>query len=313
MIGLGTWVMGGSLWGGAEDRESLETIREALALGVTLIDTAPVYGYGRAESLVGRALAETGTRDRVLVSTKVGLEWNDARTITRRNSSRVRILQEIEDSLRRLRTDRIDLYHIHWPDANTPFEESMQTLLELKRRGVVRAIGLSNFTVEQMRRCLDVGPVDVVQPPYNLFEREVERGILPFCLARNVPTMVYGALCRGLLTGKYRGDESFGAGDVRAMDPKFQGQAFRQYADCARRLRPLAARHGKTLSQLAVRWCLDRPGVTAALCGARRPDQIRDNAGAVGWTLSAAELEEIERIVEARITAPVGPEFMAPR
>lgn len=312
VIGLGTWVMGGWLWGGAEDRESLATIRRAIDLGINLIDTAPIYGHGRSEELVGRAVAESGRRSDLILATKVGLEWNSEKTKVWRNSRRARMLSEIEDSLRRLRTSYIDIYQVHWPDTSTPFEETMDVLLELQRQGKIRHIGVSNFDVPQMERCLKVAPVQVLQPPYNLFEREIEEAILPFCRKRRIGTLIYGPLCRGLLSGKYRGHETFSKGDVREMDPKFKEDRLRAYVACVERLRKVAERYQKSVGQLAIRWCLDQPGVTVALCGARRPDQIEENAGGAGWTIAEADREEIEQAVTETITAAVGPEFMGP-
>ncbi|MGH7256429.1 MAG: aldo/keto reductase [Nitrospirales bacterium] len=312
VIGQGTWVMGGWLWGGAEDRESLATIRCALELGVNLIDTAPIYGHGRSEELVGKALAESGRRDDVILATKVGLNWNPEKTLVWRESTPARIQFEIEASLRRLRTDRIDLYQVHWPDTKVPFEQTMETLVGLQRQGKIRFIGLSNFDVAQMARCLAVAPVQTLQPPYNLFERGIEADILPFCRRRHIGTLIYSPLCRGLLSGKYRGTETFPAGDVRAMDPKFQPDRFPAYVTCVDQLKALARRGGRTVGQLAIRWCLEQPGVTVALCGARRPDQLNDHTGAVGWSLTTADLETIDRIVTETDAVKVGPEFMAP-
>ena len=311
-IGLGTWVMGGSFWGGAEDRDSLATIRRAIELKITLIDTAPIYGHGRAEALVGQAVQESGQRDRLIIATKVGLEWNPLKTKVWRDSSRTRIGHEIGESLRRLRTDYIDIYQVHWPDRGTPYEETMAALVELKEKGLIRFIGLSNFDVAQTNRCLSVGPVHVMQPPYNLFERKVESDLLPFCREHGVAALAYGPLCRGLLTGKYRGSETFTLGDIRTIDPKFNAPRFVQYVACVDRLRTVAARYHKTVAQLAVRWCLDQPGVTVALCGARRPDQIEETADVSGWVLSVADRSEIDRIISETVIDPVGPEFMQP-
>lgn len=300
------------MWSGADDRESLAAIRTAIDLGINLIDTAPIYGHGHSEELVGQAVGESGRRDQIILATKVGLEWDPEKTRVWRNSTRARIVFELEHSLRRLRTDYIDLYQIHWPDAHTPFEETMEALVEIHRQGKIRFIGLSNFTVDQIQRCLKVGPVHAVQPPYNLFERGIEEALLPFCREQRIATLIYSPLCRGLLTGKYRGNETFQSGDVRELDPKFRSEAFRAYAACVQRLRPLADRHDKTVGQLAIRWCLDQSGVTVALCGARRPDQVKENLGAVGWSLSVAQQKELEHAVTEMIPAPIGPEFMAP-
>lgn len=311
-IGLGTWVMGGSLWGGAEDRDSIATIRRAIDLGINLIDTAPIYGHGRSEEVVGQAIQESGFRDTLILATKVGLNWDPDKTKVWQDSSRARITQEVEDSLRRLRTEYIDVYQVHWPDEGTPFEQTMDALLELQRKGKVRFIGLSNFSVPQLERCLRVGAVRVMQPPYNLLERGIEQDVLPFCKKHSLATLIYGPMCRGLLTGKYRGDETFKAGDIRFIDPKFQTPRFSQYADCARTLMQIANRHGKSVGQLAIRWCLDQPGVTVALCGARRPNQIEESVGAAGWSLAQGELHEIERVVSEAIPEPIGPEFLGP-
>ncbi|MEW6543553.1 MAG: aldo/keto reductase [Nitrospirota bacterium] len=313
VVGLGTWVIGGWMWGGAEDRESLAAIRRAIELGVNLIDTAPIYGHGRSEELVGRAVAESGQRDRLILATKVGLEWDEARTRVWRNSGRARILREVEESLRRLRTGVIDLYQVHWPNPATPFEETMETLVAVQRQGKIRFIGLSNFTQAQVEQCRAVGPVHVLQPPFNLFERAAqETGLLDFCQTRRIGALIYSPLCRGLLSGKYRGTETFTEGDVRRLDPKFQGERFRDYVACTDRLATVAKRRGKTVGQLAVRWCLDQRGVTVALCGARRPEQIEENVGAADWRLTAEEQQEINRIVAEAVPTPVGPEFMGP-
>jgi len=312
VIGLGTWVMGGWLWGGANENESLATIREALDLGVNLIDTAPIYGHGLAEELVGKALRASGQRDRVILATKVGLEWDTGKTKVWRNSSRARILKEIRESLHRLETDYVDLYQVHWPDTKIPFHETMETLLELQQQKIIRFIGVSNFSLPQLQECLAVGPVHSYQPPFNLFERKVEQELLPFCLSHHIGTLVYGPLCRGLLSGKYQGHERFSHDDIRASDPKFVQPRFDEYVTCVNRLRPLAQTHGKTIGQLAIRWCLDQSGVTVALCGARSPEQIRENVGAADWLLPVHDRDRIREMVDEIIVSPIGPEFMGP-
>ena len=209
-VALGTWAIGGWMWGGTDEAESVATIREALERGVSIIDTAPVYGFGRSEEIVGKALAEGKLRSRVAISTKVGLEWRDGHVF--RNSSRERILQEIDDSLRRLRTDIIDIYQVHWPDPAVPLEETAETMHMLLRQGKIRAIGCSNFSVAQMEQFRRAAPLHVVQPPYNMFERGIEADIMPYCLEHKITTLGYGALCRGLLSGRMRADTTFGRG-----------------------------------------------------------------------------------------------------
>jgi aryl-alcohol dehydrogenase-like predicted oxidoreductase len=198
-VGLGTWAMGGFQWGGSDDDESVRTIHAALDRGITLIDTAPAYGFGHSEEVVGRAIAERGGRDNVVIATKVGLERHGDALY--RNSTRKQIFDEIEISLRRLRTDYIDLYQVHWPDPRTPYEETARALLDLKVAGKIRAIGVSNYSIHAMERFKEVAPLASAQPPLNLFERQAEEDILPWCKKNGVATLTYGALCRGLLAG----------------------------------------------------------------------------------------------------------------
>src|ERR1700679_4188549 len=199
-VALGTWAMGGWMWGGTDQRESIATIQAALHQGINLIDTAPAYGFGVSEEIVGAAVE--GRRHEVVIATKVGLEWRDGKVY--RNATRARIMQELDDSLRRLRTDYIDIYQVHWPDPKVPVEETAETMRSLYESGKIRAIGVSNFSVEQMERFRHVAPLHVLQPPYNLFEREIETEILPYARANHIATLGYGALCRGLLSGRMR-------------------------------------------------------------------------------------------------------------
>lgn len=309
-VALGTWAMGGWMWGGADESEAIATVRAAIDHGVDLIDTAPAYGFGRSEEIVGKALAEGGLRSRVAVATKVGLEWNDGKVF--RNASRARILKEVDESLRRLRTDRIDIYQAHWPDPLTPIEETAEAMHFLFAQGKIRAIGVSNFSVEQMERFRRVAPLHVLQAPYNLFERDIELDILPYCRRNHIATLGYGALCRGLLSGRMRPDTKFEGDDLRRIDPKFQQLRFRQYLAAVDQLDQLArARFGKRVLHLAVRWMLDQ-GVSVALWGARHPDQIQPVDEVSGWRLDEKDMAEIDAILAATIRDPVGPEFMAP-
>jgi aryl-alcohol dehydrogenase-like predicted oxidoreductase len=307
-VALGTWAMGGWMWGGTDRRESIATIRAALDQGFNLIDTAPVYGFGVSEEIVGEALE--GVRDQAVIATKTGLEWRDGKVY--RNASGARILQEVDDSLRRLRTDYIDIYQVHWPDPKVPVEETAEAMRLLYEAGKIRAIGVSNFSVAEMERFRRVAPLHVLQPPYNLFERAIETDILPYARAHDIVTLGYGALCRGLLSGRMRPDTTFEGDDLRGVDPKFQPPRFAQYLEAVRQLDEFAQRRfGRHVIQLAVRWMLDQ-GISVALWGGRRPDQLEAALGVAGWSLQSSDREQIERIVNTAIPEPVGPEFMAP-
>lgn len=308
-VALGAWAIGGRMWGGSDEAESITAIRAALTHGINVIDTAPAYGFGRSEEIVGKAI-EDGLRKRVVLATKVGLEWHDGKLA--RNASRARIMQEIDDSLRRLRTDYIDIYQVHWPDPLTPIEETADAMLSLLEQGKIRAIGVSNFSVQQMNLFRTVAPLHVAQPPYNLFERDIDKDILPYCRENGIATLGYGALCRGLLSGRMRPDTKFEGDDLRRHDPKFQPSRFAQYLAAVERLDRLAQeRYGKRVIHLAVRWMLDQ-GITIALWGARHPDQLDPVDAVMGWSLDDAAKAEIDRILSETVTDPVGPEFMAP-
>jgi len=309
-IGLGTWAIGGWLWGGAEDNESVKTIHAALAKGINLIDTAPVYGFGRAEEVVGRALQEFGKRDQVIIATKAGLEWRKEKIF--RNSSSERLRQELEDSLRRLRTDYIDLYQIHWPDSLVPIEETAKAMDGFLKEGKVRAIGVSNFSSQEMMSFRKVAPLHTNQPPYNLFERGIEKEILPFCRQNKIAVLAYSSLCRGLLSGKMTEHTRFNADDIRRWDPKFQSPRFNQYIHATSSLNALAKQKwNKNILGLALRWILDQ-GNTIALWGARRPDQLERLQDAFGWTIDPESMKEIDQILKENIQKPIGPEFLAP-
>jgi aryl-alcohol dehydrogenase-like predicted oxidoreductase len=307
-VALGTWAMGGWMWGGTDQRDSIATIHAALHQGINLIDTAPVYGFGVSEEIVGAALA--GIRQEAVIATKTGLEWSEGKIY--RNASRIRILKEVDDSLRRLRTDYIDIYLVHWPDPLVPVEETAEAMRLLYEQGKIRAVGVSNFSVTQMERFRQVVPLHVLESPYNLFERDIEAEILPYSRANNIVTFGYGALCRGLLSGRMRPDTAFAVDDLRRIDPKFKFPRFSQYLEAVWRLDEFAHRRfRRAVIDLAVRWVLDQ-GIGVALWGGRRPDQIQAALGVTGWLLDAKERMLIERIVNTAVTDPIGPEFMAP-
>jgi aryl-alcohol dehydrogenase-like predicted oxidoreductase len=310
-IGLGTWAIGGWMWGGTDEVQAIATIRTALDLGINLIDTAPVYGFGTSESIVGKALDRDSLRSKTIIATKAGLEWSSGRP--RRDSRPLRLRQELEDSLRRLRTDYIDLYQIHWPDPLVPIELVAGEVLRMHRDGKILAIGVSNFSPMQMEAFRAIAPLDTVQPPYNLFERGIDADVLPYACDSGLTVLAYGALCRGLLSGRITPATQFEGDDLRRSDPKFADARLRaHHLKAVRALDDLARRRfGRDVLSLAVRWVLDR-GPTVALWGARRPDQLDAVSGALGWTLDEATMREIDDIIRREVTEPVGPEFMAP-
>src|SRR6202166_1990670 len=291
-VAIGTWAIGGWMWGGTDEAESIATIRAAFEHGINVVDTAPVYGFGRSEEIVGRAIAKARVRSDVHIATKAGLEWEDGRVF--RNASRARIMREIEDSLRRLRTDHLDIYQVHWPDPLVTIEETAEAMHALFKQGKIRAIGVSNFSVLQMQRFRQVAPLHVLQPPYNLFERGIEADLLPYCRKNKIATLGYGALCRGLLSGRMRADTVFDGDDLRRTDPKFIEPRFAQYLTAVGKLDRLAQRFGKRVMHLAVRWMLDQ-GITTALWGARHPGQLQPVDEGTGWALEGSATTEIDR------------------
>lgn len=313
-VGLGTWAIGGLEWGGTDERRSIRTIHSALERGINLIDTAPVYGHGISEEIVGQAVAEYGRRGEIILATKAGLDWSgDGGAGVVRNATPERLRQEITDSLERLQTDYVDLYQIHWPDPVVPMEATAQAMKDLYDEGLIRAIGVSNFTPEQMEAFREVAPLHTDQPPYNLFERQIEEDVLPYARKNDVKLLTYSALCRGLLTGKMSPDYEFAEDDLRAhTDPKFQEPRFSQYLVAVEQLDRFAREtYGKRVLHLAIRWILDQ-GVDVALWGARRPEQLDPVGDAMGWSIGEEAKVEIDRMLDETLQDPVGPEFLIP-
>ncbi|NOX37960.1 MAG: aldo/keto reductase [Calditrichaeota bacterium] len=301
-IGLGAWAIGGPWqwgWGPQDDRDSIATIQKALDLGVNWIDTAPVYGLGHSEEIVAQAIA--GKRQQVFIATKCGLVWDD-RGRVRNNNRPESIRRECEASLKRLNTDYIDLYQIHWPDPDTPVEDSWGEMVRLKEEGKVRYIGVSNFGVDLLEKCEAIHHVNSLQPPYSLVHRlrypEVEQEILPWCQRHGVGVVVYSPLQNGLLTGKFTRErlQQLPPDDWRRKSEFFQEPLFSQILEFVEALKPIAEKYGKTLTELAIAWVLQNPAVTAAIVGARRPEQVKEQVGASGWTLDADDLEAIESL-----------------
>lgn len=311
VLGLGTWEIGNDTYGETNEDEAVAAIHRALDLGVTCFDTAPAYGFGRSEDVLGRALGAR-RRDIVLV-TKCGLGWRelDGRTDWWRDGSRTRVSEEIDASLRRLGTDWIDLFLVHWPDSTSPIEETASAMADVMRAGKARYVGVSNFSLEQVRQFAAVCPVSVVQMGYNLFDRRVEKSLLPYCRDCNIALMGYGALCYGLLTGTFTAQTRFEPPDWRASGKAFglelfTPENFPRNIAVVGQLKAVAARLGKSLPQVALNWMVNQPGVIVGLTGVRRPSEIEDNAGAVGWRLSPEDLAEVDTIV-AEAAGNTGP------
>ena len=293
-IGLGTWAIGGGGWeygwGPQDEAESIRTIHRALDMGINWLDTAAVYGLGRSEEVVGRALK--GRRDQVIVATKGGLRWDDRGNVNR-NLSPESLRQEVEDSLRRLQTDVIDLYQIHWPEAKYSTSDAWGTLADFVREGKVRYIGVSNFDDQQMSECLAIHPVASLQPPYSLLRRDIEAEILPFCREHNIGVIPYSPMESGLLTGRFDASR-LADDDWRRRDSKFQEPNLSRSLAFVDALRSVAEQHGQTVAHLAVAWTLRDPVVTAAIVGARTVGQVEQMMAGAEFRLSAADLAAIE-------------------
>ncbi|GBD56612.1 aldo/keto reductase [Gluconobacter wancherniae] len=306
-VALGTWAIGGWMWGGPDDDNAVRTIHRALDEGISLIDTAPVYGFGHSEEVVGRALAEKPNK--AVVATKLGLNWKDEKPF--RDSTPARIRKEVEDSLRRLRVETIDLEQIHWPDDKTPIEDAARELQKLHQEGKIRALGVSNFSPRQMDIFREVAPLSTIQPPFNLFERTIEKDILPYAKKHDAVVLAYGALCRGLLTGKMNSETTFPKSDLRSADPKFQSPNFANYLAAVDGFKKLADARGKSVMAFAVRWVLDQ-GPVIALWGARKPEQVSGINDAFGWSLTDDEKKAVDDILARHVPNAIDPTFMAP-
>jgi aryl-alcohol dehydrogenase-like predicted oxidoreductase len=314
-VGFGAWAIGGGgwafAWGDQDDNQSLAAMRYAVERGVNWIDTAAVYGLGHSEELVGRLLRDLPVNDRPYVFTKCGLIWDeqDRTAVAKRIGKRDSIRREIEQSLKRLGVERIDLYQVHWPaEDGTPIEEYWQTLLDLKREGKARAVGLSNHKVEQLERAEPLGHVDTLQPPFSPIRRDVADAELPWCRAHQTGVIVYSPMQSGLLTGSFSEARAAAlpAGDWRSRSPEFQAPKLQNNLALADALRPVAARHRTSVGAVAVAWTLAVPAVTGAIVGARSPEQVDGWIAAADLTLTAADVEEIATAIE-RTGAGTGP------
>ncbi|GAB4230462.1 MAG: aldo/keto reductase [Ekhidna sp.] len=313
-IVFGAWAIGGWMWGGTDDKLALEAMKAGHELGVTSIDTAPIYGLGHSEKVVGKFIKEVG-RDKVEILTKYGWNWKmqkgeyvmdgaapggpTKKVYSYAGKDGVRM--EIEDSLRRLGTDYIDLYQIHRPDATTPIEETMEEMEKLKQEGKIRAVGVSNHHVELMKKAQAVTPLASTQSPYSMVYRKIEKDILPFSRDNDIGVLAYSPLQRGLLTGKITADYAFGEGDHRPRTKWFKEPNRSRINEFLQKIKPIAEGHGVTLAQLVINWTVQRTGITAALVGARNATQASENAKSMSFTLSDGEIgsinSELEKVV----------------
>jgi aryl-alcohol dehydrogenase-like predicted oxidoreductase len=303
-LGFGTWAVGGGGWqfgwGAQDDRDSIAAINHALDLGVNWIDTAAVYGLGHSEEIVARALK--GRAERPYIFTKCSMVWNEQGVISH-NLKRDSIRREVEDSLRRLQVEAIDLYQIHWPNPEIDIAEGWSTLTELKREGKVRYIGVSNFNVEQLQRALAIAPVDSLQPPYSLIHPEVDHEVLPFCVQHDIGVIVYSPMMSGLLSGRMTGERinNFPEDDWRKYNAEFQEPRLYRNLWLAELLKNIGRHHGRSAGEIAIAWTLRSSAVTGAIVGGRSPDQVDGIVGAADFRLSEDELDGIDRFARANV------------
>jgi aryl-alcohol dehydrogenase-like predicted oxidoreductase len=305
VVGVGCWAIGGD-WNNITDQSSIEAVQRAVDLGINLFDVAPVYGFGHAEEVLGKALK--GGRQKVLIASKCGLLWDEQKNVTN-NLTAKSVLREIDDSLRRLDTDYIDIYQLHWPDPNTPIEETMEALDSIKESGKIRYIGVSNFSVELTKQAMQVGTVVSHQGLYNMLERNPEsyheipltyrtqEEILPFCQEHGLAFFPYSPLFQGLLAGTFKISGNFDDNDMRASNPKLKGDRLQVYLEMVEKLKVFAQEIGKPLSQIAINWLIKQDAVTSVLCGVRNIQHVEGNVASVEWELTDEIMTQIEKIL----------------
>ncbi len=309
-VALGTWAIGGGpWWGDSDDDQSIKAIQTAIDAGVNLLDTAPAYGFGHSEEIVGKAIK--GRRDKVILSTKCGLWWKDDRgtSFFEMGDKHVKrcllpdtVREEVEISLKRLDTDYIDLYHTHWQSEDPvkyPIDDTMQCLMKLKEEGKIRAIAASNVDIDHMQQYQAAGILDAIQPRYSMLDRGIEKDILPYCMENSISTLVYSPLEQGLLTGKIGMDQTFAEGVYRNQIPWYLPANRQKVLNMLEGWSDLLSKYNCTLSQLVIAWTMAQDGVTFVLCGARKEAHVSDNVGAGDLEIEAEDLSRIRRDVEA--------------
>ena len=299
------------MWGGADDKEAIKAIHASLDAGITTIDTAPVYGFGKSEELVGQAL-EGIARDKYQILTKYGMNWqsdkgeyffdstdNDGKPLKiYKYSGGESVIRECEDSLRRLKTDYIDLYQIHWPDATTPISETMEAVARLQEQGKILAAGVCNYNTSQIEEALKTVKLVSNQVPYSMVNRSIEKDVLPQAVSKGMSIIPYSPLQRGLLTGKIKRDHKFGSGDTREGNRFYKAENIDRINEFLEAIKPIADSHGVTLSQLVINWTTRQPAMDCVLVGARDAKQVKENANALSFKLSHSEVELIRKRVE---------------
>ena len=296
VIGFGAWGIGGApFWNNEGDTNSARAIIKSYELGINFFDTAPVYGFGHSEELLGKTLKPF--RDDVIYATKCGLRWrNKSLGAITKNATRKSILEEIDLSLKRLNTEYIDLYQVHWPDIETSQGETMETLLEIQQQGKIKAIGVSNYSVEQIRDIMKHGKIVSLQPDYSLLNRFIEKDILPYCKENQVGIIAYSPLASGLLTGKYGKDAKFSDWRGKGIIGCFSGAQFAKNMEKVKHLKNIAESIGKTCTQMAINWIVSQPQLTTALLGVKNEKQMEENISALDWKLDVKHQEEINRL-----------------
>jgi len=296
-VAMGCWPIAGVTSLDVNDADSIATLHAAVDAGINFFDTAYCYGYdGESEKLVARALGDR--REEIVIASKGGIHWVDKQQ--QRDGRPATIIRECEESLQRLNTDVIDLHYLHCPDPATPVEESATAFVKLLEAGKIRSVGVSNFKLEELKAFSQVCPISAYQPRYNMLQREIENSQLPWCIENDVSVMIYWPFMKGLLAGKMERDHKFAPNDKRLTYPVFQGAEWDKTQDFLDVLRALSAEIGKPVSEIVVNWTIHQPGVTAALCGAKRPEQIHESAAAMDWQLAPEHLERIEQAIDQR-------------
>lgn len=308
-VGFGCWAIGGT-WNNTEDQKSIETIKKAVELGINFFDVAPIYGMGHSEKILGEALKDYD-RSSLFIATKCGLIWDENKVVTK-SISRESLYKELNASLERLQTSYIDLYQIHWPFEGMELEEGMATLMEMKEKGLIRYIGLSNFSLKDTKKCMELAEISTLQGLYNMLEPNSEiyhhkqleyrtaNELLPLCKEEGMAFLPYSPLMQGLLTGEFKLENNFDSSDDRSKNPKLNGERFLNYFNCVEELKEIAQEIGKPLSQVAINWLIAQKEVGPVICGAQTPQQIEENVRSTTWELEEKTIKEIEMVLNGK-------------